>query len=375
MLENSALSPTQFVEGFNAIIEYNLPAVVIEGELAEFKVSKNKWLYFNIVDEQSSVRCFGTVFMLKTPLEDGMLVRIQATPKLHQKFNFSLNLISIMPTGEGALKRSAEILKAKLQAEGLFNNERKRGIPFAPARVGLLTSENSAAYFDFLKVADDRWLGTKIMFCDTLVQGENAPASLLSGLNVLNQLPDPPEIIVITRGGGSTEDLSAFNDEQLVRAIAQSRVPVLVAVGHEVDWTLAELVADLRASTPSGAANALFPDKTSESRTLKKISQNLRTVLLSQIKTTNQELQYAKKKRYDQTISIIQDNQTELAKHQQIIEALNPLAVLRRGYSVLSLNSKPINSIKGLKKAQLINNRLTDGTITSKVYKLEPIKD
>ncbi len=218
-------------------------------------------MYFDLKDDESSVKFFGTVYALPGPLEDGMVVRVSGSPRLHPQYGFSVNYTNIQPVGEGSLRKAADLLAAKLEKEGLFAPERKRALPYPPGRVALITAGGSAAYADFVKILNARWRGVAVEHFDVLVQGEQAPGQIVSAIAAANALAAVPDVLVLTRGGGSAEDLAAFSTEPVVRAVAGSRVPTLVAIGHEVDFSLAELAADRRASTPSNAAELLTPDR------------------------------------------------------------------------------------------------------------------
>ena len=255
------LTVSEFVAVLNQTLEFAYPNVTVSGELANFRVSKNRWVYFDLKDEESSVKFFGTIYQLPGPLEDGMMLAVSGMPRLHPLYGFSVNVVSIRPVGEGSIKKAAKLLEAKLAGEGLFDLERKRPLPYPPTHIGLITSAESAAYRDFVKVLGARWGGIKISLIDVQVQGEVSPAQLVAAIEQFNQAAEPPEVLVVTRGGGSAEDLQAFSTEQVTRAVAASRIPTLVAIGHEVDISLAELAADQRASTPSNAAELLVPDR------------------------------------------------------------------------------------------------------------------
>jgi exodeoxyribonuclease VII large subunit len=252
----TALTVSQFVELTNQALGA-LGRVVVEGEIAEYKVIHQKWVVFDLKDEDCLVKCFMAIWQLKGELEDGMMVRAVGQPKLRDKGFFSFVLDSVQPTGEGALRRAFELLKQKLENEGLFAPQRKRVLPRFPERIGLVTSRDAAAYSDFVKVLQERLGGLEIVFTHTPVQGEEAPEQIVAALETINSLSPPPEALVLVRGGGSLEDLHAFNDERVVRAVANSRVPTIVGVGHERDLTLADFAADQRASTPSNAAELL----------------------------------------------------------------------------------------------------------------------
>src|SRR5690606_27466470 len=262
-------SVSDFVAITNQVLERAYPSVEIEGEVAEFKVNQNKYIFFNLKDEASSVGCFMMLWQLRLPIEDGMRVVVTASPKLTAWGKFSLTVKSIRPVGEGSLKKSFELLKAKLEKEGLFAVERKRPIPEMPDKVGVISSVQAAGCADFMKIADDRWGGVKFEVAQVQVQGSEAPDQMIRALKYFNEQAELPDVIVIIRGGGSADDLAAFNDELLVREVAGSRVPVLAGIGHEIDESLVDLAADLRAATPSNAAQLLLPDKAEIRRTVR----------------------------------------------------------------------------------------------------------
>src|SRR3989344_743219 len=161
-MNDTPLSPSEFVAIFNQTLETAWPVVVIEGELSDFRISKNKWVYFDLKDEQASVHFFGSVYNLPGPLEDGLTVRVIGAPRLHPRFGFTVNVQFMVPIGAGSLRKAFELLRRKLEAEGLFAPERKRPLPPIPETVGLITSAASAAYSDFIKNLNDRWMGVEI---------------------------------------------------------------------------------------------------------------------------------------------------------------------------------------------------------------------
>jgi exodeoxyribonuclease VII large subunit len=224
MQQEIVFSPADFVAAINQTLEFAYPRVVIEGELANFRVSKNRWVYFDLKDEVAQVPFFGTVYSLPGPLEDGLTVRVVGVPRMHQRFGFSVTFQSILPVGEGALKKAADLLFKKLSAEGLFDIDRKRLLPKLPTKIGLITAADSAAAADFIKILNERWVGVEVDLADVYVQGDTAPAQITEAIEHFNSRGTGSEVLVITRGGGSAEDLAAFNDERLVRAVAASRM-------------------------------------------------------------------------------------------------------------------------------------------------------
>jgi exodeoxyribonuclease VII large subunit len=368
------LSVSQFVALHNQILDYALPEVTVVGELANFRVSKNKWVYFDLKDETATVRFFGTVYQLQGPLEDGMLLRVNGTPKLHPLFGFSITVMSLQPTGEGTIRRAADLLQQKLQAEGLFDAERKRSLPYPPQRIGIITSKESAAYADFMKILNARWSGVEITIIDVQVQGEVAPKQIVAALTTFNQLADPPEVLVLTRGGGSAEDLWAFSSEAVTRAVAASRIPTLVAIGHEVDISLAELAADQRASTPSNAAELLVPDKRDVLAGIKTARTALvqsadRAVVLTRQRFGTQQKQLAQLVGY--RLDTLADM---LESRRQLLEALSPQAVLRRGYAIVRSQGSTVRSRTAVTAGAPLEITLHDGTIRATV-EVKKVKD
>lgn len=336
------VSVSDFVALLNQTLEYAYPAVVISGELANLRVSKGKWLYFDLKDELASVKFFGTVYNLPGPLEDGMLLKVRGTPKLHPQYGFSVTVQSIQPAGEGSIRKAAELLAAKLAAEGLFDPARKRPLPYPPTSIGLITSGQSAAYADFTKIINARWAGLTIELLDVQVQGEAAPGQIVAAIEQFNELSIPPEVLVIIRGGGSAEDLAAFSHELVTRAVAASRVPTLVAIGHEVDVSLAELAADQRASTPSNAAELLVPDKRQALQQLqvdrRELVRQLTDCLTAMRQTARQrrsDLQAATERR----LALAAER---LRLRRQLLDVLDPEAPLRRGYALVYHQGKPL---------------------------------
>lgn len=354
------LSVSEFVALLNQTLEYAYPSVVITGELANLRVSKGKWIYFDLKDELSTVKFFGTVYMLPGPLEDGMLVRVRGVPRLHNLYGFSVNVMSIQPAGEGSIRKAADLLAAKLEAEGLFDPARKRRLPYPPERIGLITSGQSAAYADFIKILNARWGGIDIRLIDVQVQGEAAPQQIVNALEQFNELAETPDVLVLIRGGGSAEDLAAFSTEQVTRAIAASRVPTLVAIGHEVDVSLAELAADQRASTPSNAAELLTPDKKHIASELKDDKRQLHSALTQIIQTARSELRHNGVQLTQIAGSLVKHQRVHLESRLDLLNALSPAAVLARGYAIVRSSGSVIRSGKQLAPGDIVNIELVD---------------
>jgi exodeoxyribonuclease VII large subunit len=255
------ISVTEFISIINETLAFAYPQVTVEGEVSSFKVNQGKFVFFDLKDENNVLSCFMMVHQLKMPLEDGMKVRVTGSAKITKFSKFSLTVRSVELAGEGALKRAMELLRRKLEGEGLFDPTRKRTLPRFPTRIGLVTSSTSAAYSDFIKILNARWSGVDIQLADVTVQGPTAPDQIVNALEYFNQLSPPVDVVVLIRGGGSLEDLAAFSTEPVARAVAASRTPIIVGVGHEIDTSLADYAADVRAATPTDAARLVVPDR------------------------------------------------------------------------------------------------------------------
>lgn len=361
------LSVSEFVAMLNQTMELVYPSVVIVGELANFRISKNRWVYFDLKDETALVRCFGTVYQLPGPLEDGMLLKVRGQPRLHPLYGFSINVESLQPAGEGTIRRAAELLKAKLAAEGLFEDSRKRSLPYPPATIGLVTSSQSAAYADFMKILGARWGGLTVELIDVQVQGEVAPVQISQAIEQFNAGAQPPEVVVVIRGGGSAEDLSAYNSEQVTRAVAASRVPTLVAIGHEIDISLAELAADRRASTPSNAAELLVPDREHSLRELWIAAEQLQYFSGVRVGAAYAELLEVRQGLNQRLQTLLTQAGQQLRNQHQLLSALNPEAILRRGYAIVRRDGQVVRSVRQLPAGAIVEMQVSDGTVAAAV--------
>jgi exodeoxyribonuclease VII large subunit len=405
-----ALTVSQLVETINSTLA-GLDDVEVEGEVDEFKIIHNKWVTFQLKDANSSIGCFMTVWQYRTQVEDGMLVRVKGKPTLRNKGFFSFVLSSIQPSGEGALKRAFELLRQKLAQEGLFGVERKRPLPRFPQHVALITSRDAAAYSDFLKVLRGRQGGLTISFIHTQVQGEDAPRQLVAALEQANTDVEALDAIVLVRGGGSLEDLHAFNDETVIRAVAASRTPIIVGVGHERDITLAELAADVRASTPSNAAELLVSSRQELSLAVLRLHQQLRDVWAVQLRQHADAITHAVatlraqtyvpaqrvarqleslsglRARLRQTVIMrredvqrlclilqqqshddLEQSQQRLAQLTRVLTTLSPEKTLRRGYTITrNAKGKIVTTAKQLKVGEVLDTQFSTSRVKSTV--------
>ena len=329
------LTVSDFIAITNQTLEYAYPVVEIEGEVASFKVNQGKFVFFDLKDAGASVGCFMMVFQLRVPIEDGMKVIVTASPKLTQWGKFSLTVKAIRPSGEGSLKKSFELLRAKLEGEGLFAQERKRPLPAIPRHIAVISSPQAAGYADFIKILNDRWGGMRVDVAAVTVQGTDAPDQIIRALNYFNTQEELPEIIVIIRGGGSADDLSAFNDEQLVRAIAGSRVPTITGVGHEVDTSLSDLAADLRAATPSNAAQIIVPDRRDMIRSVRLRVQSVVPQLSNTLEQTRRQLEGRLQFAVESTERQLDHRRQGLLQAKRLLSQFDPARVLERGYALI----------------------------------------
>lgn len=350
-------TPTEFISVVNQSLEYSFSPTLLEGEVASFKVSHGKWVFFDLKDAESSVSCFMTLWNLRVPLEDGMKIVVRGVPKLTKWGKFSLTVSSLKPVGEGSLKRAFEMLKQKLSAEGLFDEAKKRPIPTNLTKLGVISSTGAAGYADFIKILNARWGGIHVQVAHTQVQGLDAPDQIIRALQYFNQRGEV-QAIAILRGGGSADDLSCFNDEALVRAVSASKIPVITGIGHEIDESLCDLAADLRASTPSNAAELITPDRRAVIANLRQGVIHAGQKLTEQIELQRDQLSTRLTDIFQQINLQIDNLASTLRQQQRLLEALNPETVLRQGYAIISGKLTPecvvkITTHKHLIKAQI----------------------
>lgn len=355
---NPKFSVSDFVAVTNQTLEYAYPLVEIEGEVSSFKINQGKFVFFDLKDEGASVGCFMMLFQLRVPVEDGMKVIVTASPKLTQWGKFSLTVKAIRPSGEGSIKKSFELLKAKLDEEGLFALERKRVLPEIPRHIAVISSAQAAGYADFIKILNDRWGGLRVDVASVTVQGADAPDQIIRALNYFNTQEELPEAIVIIRGGGSADDLGAFNDEKLVRAIAASRIPTLTGIGHEVDVSLADLAADVRAATPSNAAQIIVPDRRDIIRTIRLKAQSLVPRISNMVDQMKQRCEGRIDEAATMTEHRINQERERLTHTRRLLAEFDPVRVLERGYALVRGKIEVGSSIRIERAKDIINAKV-----------------
>ncbi len=373
MSQDPIFAPSDFVAVLNQTLDFAYPSVLIRGEVAELRIRKNRWVYFKLVDSTASVSFFGTVQQLSHEVQEGMLFQVRGFPRLHQLYGFSVQVQFMQPVGEGSIKKSADILIEKLKKEGLFDASRKKFVEIPPQRIGLITSAESAAYQDVIKILNQRWGGLSIELIDVHVQGESAQNDIIDALYTFEQQDVPPDAVLITRGGGSAEDLSVFSSEHVTRAVAASSIPTVVAVGHETDVSLAELAADMRASTPSNAAELLVPDRKDVGEYVRQSRATLHSYLQRALRSERDELVAQREQLDASLLSCLDWHKTNLSRTKQIVRALDPYELLQRGYSIIRDEvGQVIRSGSSLQKKDLLSIRFHDadvGALVQSVHK------
>ncbi len=381
------LTVTEFLAGINEVLA-GVPALV-EGELSGYSVSQGKWAFFSLKDDASVVGCFMPVWKLQHVIRDGMLVRVAGVSRVYEKSGkFSIVVEALELAGDGSLKRAFELLKTKLETEGLFSLERKRAIPRFPERIGLIASGSSAAYSDFLRILRNRWGGTSVLLADVPVQGVEAVPAIVEAFRWFSMQREIPDTLVLTRGGGSLEDLQAFNSEDIARAIFASSIPVVVGVGHERDVTIADLVADVRASTPSNAAERVVPDRRDVANELSAVIEHARMRLVMMCQEQRRSIDrfllrggafaHARRSRVDAQAAAMatrahtlhQTCSHRLATAERLMANLNPSRLLERGYSMSTLRGKIVRDASTLASGDVLRTRFARGSATTVVKTL-----
>ncbi|MBI4435730.1 exodeoxyribonuclease VII large subunit [Candidatus Uhrbacteria bacterium] len=387
-----ALSVAEYLKLVNDTLRF-IPSdqVVVEGEVSDYRVAQGKWVSFDLKDEtaQAVLKCFMTTWQLKVAIEDGMRVQVKGHPNVYERFGtFKLNVEALEPVGEGALRRAYELLKRKLETEGLFDVSRKRELPRFPQRIGLITSRDAAAYGDFLRILNNRWGGVKILHAHVHVQGREAVGEIVGAFEYFNRLDDRPDVLVLTRGGGGLEDLHAFNDEQVARAIYASKIPVVVAVGHERDESLADFVADVRASTPSNAAERIVPSRSDISYELETLTGHME----SRLSHTIQDRAFVLERATNLIGFILERQKERLSRAKEgllllvnswlprlreglefstrVLRQVDPKRVLARGYSLVTVGGHVIRDASTLEVGGEITVQFAAGCADARVSRV-----
>lgn len=390
---------TELNRKVRTILESGFPVVWIEGEISGFKKHHSGHIYFTLKDETSVLKA---VFFsrynqdLRFELKDGLKVVCFGKISVYEvRGEYQIYVERIDPKGLGELQLALEQLKAKLTREGIFDPARKRPIPPYPRKVGIVTSPTGAVIRDIMNVMGRRFRGVNILLCPVKVQGEGSAGEIAHGIEVLNGFKDI-DVLIVGRGGGSFEDLWAFNEERVVRAIYNSRIPVISAVGHEVDWTLADFVADLRAPTPSAAAELVTKSGADLEIKIGELSRRARNAVrglwlekkeqaeslassyafkqpMILIDRWSQGLDEISKRLVNRARQIFFLNKSRFGNAAGKLGVLSPVAVLARGYSVtFSGKGKMLKNVSGLKKGDALRTYFGKGAVESEVRKVLP---
>ena len=352
----------------------NLKYIYVKGEISNFKMASNGHFYFSLKDDKSLIGAMmfsnyaGRInFKPENGQEVVVFGSIDAYPG---RGTYQIIVYQMEEVGAGQQLLELEKLKKKLLEEGLFDESRKRKINLYPNAIGVITAPNSAAIKDILFNIKRRYPIADIYVFYSAVQGENAPKELLKAFELAQTYP--LDTLLIGRGGGASEDLSAFNDETLVRAIANSKMPVIACIGHEIDSTLVDFVADKRASTPTAAAELATVDRREIEEKLSFALQDMEESLKSRIQGMKDDLSSYKEDLELEIRQLVNHYQELLAHKKATLEALNPDNVINRGFSLtVDEEGKPVSDIKLVKKGQKIRTILKDGIINSEVIDTE----
>ena len=369
-------SPVLLVSDVNTFVkalltsEEHLKYIRVKGEISNFKVYPSGHLYFSLKDKDSTISAVMFNNYAKriafSPKNGDEVIVLASVDAYVPRGTYNLNVYEMEEVGLGQQLVELEKLKRQLASEGLFDESRKRPINIYPKAIGVITAPNGAAIRDIVTNIKRRYPIADIYVFPSLVQGEQAPASLLKAFKKSQEYD--LDTLIIGRGGGASEDLSAFNDETLVRAVATSKMPIIAAVGHEIDTTLIDYIADKRASTPTGAAELATVDRREIENFFNQSMLLMEQSLFEIVDDSKEEIRELKEELDESLKDLLQHQKDEVEKYTKQLEILNPKSILSRGYSIsIDENGKAIKSIKDVKENQTIVTMLEDGSVTSKV--------
>jgi exodeoxyribonuclease VII large subunit len=390
------LSVSQLTAQIKERLEGEFPSVWVAGEISNYSRPQSGHCYFTLKDDQAQIRAVmwrSSAAKAKFDLADGLDVICHGHIDVYApRGSYQLVVEQVQPKGVGALELALRKLREKLTAEGLFDPARKRRLPRFPRQLAFVTSPTGAAVHDFLQVLRRRWRGVDVLIIPARVQGSGAAQEIVAGIRLANRLSPPPDVLIVGRGGGSLEDLWAFNEEPVVRAIVASRIPTMSAVGHEIDVTLSDLAADVRALTPSEAAERVVPAAEEISARMRSYGERLRLAAHRRVMLLRSrfdalagqrpfrrpfELVHDRSRRLDELTlransamrSIFRDRQGQLLNLAGKVYSLSPLAVLSRGYTITqdAKTGAVLRSSHGVRVGQRIVTRFADGATISQV--------
>ncbi|MDP2921983.1 MAG: exodeoxyribonuclease VII large subunit [Candidatus Omnitrophota bacterium] len=363
---------SQLTSSVKIVLEDSFQNIFVEGEISNFDRPASGHLYFTLKDDKSELKC---VFFkssnekVKFEIKDGMQVLCGGRISIYEKRGvYQLYVTKLEPKGVGALQLAFEQLKERLFKEGLFDEAHKKKIPLIPERIGIVTSTTGAAIRDILHVLDKRFSNVEVIINPVKVQGEGAREEIAAAIDEFNRLSNI-DVMIVGRGGGSLEDLWAFNEEIVARAIYNSKIPVISAVGHEIDWTISDFVADMRAPTPSVAAEIVIAKKSELADRLDELTKKITGFPVNIVKEYEQrldEIETGISLRFRHYMQLKEENFKLLSEK---IGILSPLGILDRGYSISFKlpDRKIIKNSKDVKKGDLIETRVSKGSFTSRL--------
>jgi exodeoxyribonuclease VII large subunit len=366
------LSVTRLNALARRLLETSYPPLWVSGEVTGWKRGRGGHCYFTLRDKLAQIRCVmfqSDADRLPVTPDEGMEVRVLGSLTLYEQrgdFQFKVKLLE-GAGADGLWRLAFERLHAKLEAEGVLSAERKRALPRFPTRVGVVTSPFGAALHDILHVLEQRAPWTRVIFVPARVQGEGAARDLARAIQLVSR-SQAVDVLIVGRGGGSTEDLWAFNEEGVARAIASCRVPVVSAVGHEVDITIADLVADARAPTPSAAAERVVPDGAFIRRELKHSTERMSNAWQRRVRGARMQMDDCELELVRLTRLLVQRRTDHLVRLADMLDALSPLAALRRGYAVpQNAQGRVLRRVRDFGQDERFQLRVTDGAVECRV--------
>ena len=372
------VSVTQLNEYIGRVLQTDplLGNISVVGEISNLKYHSSGHVYFSLIDEGSKVNCFlpaATAASVPWQLGDGMEITVRGYINVFKKGGtYSLFVRSIEVSGEGNLAQAFQLLKDKLEKEGLFDPAHKKRIPSFPKKIGVVTSETGAAVQDILKIIQRRTSMTDVIVFPVLVQGEHAAADIAGMIDYINSNFSDIDTLIVGRGGGSMEDLWAFNEEPVARAVYRSRIPVISAVGHETDFTIADFAADRRAETPTAAAEMAVP----EDEKLREFIEMYKDSLLLQLqnKVRGEKLRTEQFRRELDSLlgKRVAEERYKLERLRLILEENHPGNVLNRGYAMIETeDGKIVSSTAGFKEGMRYRIRMKDGSLLFAVGEIQ----
>jgi len=393
--ERSVLGVGQLIAGLQGLLEQRVGQIWVAGEISNLHQARSGHSYFTLKDEAGQIRAAlfrGNARRLRFDLEEGLEVVVEAEVSIYAaRGDLQLIVRSVEPRGVGALQLAFEQLRKRLQAAGLFDPSRKQALPPFPRRVGVVTSPTSAALRDVLKVASRRFPAIPLLISPTLVQGDDAPAQVARAIARVAEVPEV-DLILVVRGGGSLEDLWAFNTEVVAKAIAACPVPIVTGVGHETDVTIADEVADVRAPTPSAAVMQGLPDRVALAAQLRRDRHRLRTAIQGEVDSARAwvaslggllqahspqgqvALARAREARAAAAAeaairNLLQRRQRRFATLAARLDALSPLAVLGRGYAIAHRveDGAIVRRASDVSEGDALDLRLGEGVVRARV--------